>query len=137
MKAVTTKEFFAMIPSATSLEILSDRDFWKRVPEVNRILDVGCGLGEDIMRLREKYPNAEVVGVDRQPEMLGFFPEAIRADATNLPFETGYFDIAFANCVLCENENPEEILKEMRRVAKLILICDVDRKGNFTYASYY
>lgn len=33
----------------------------------DRVLDVGCGLGDGVRRLRGRWPQAEVVGVDLAP----------------------------------------------------------------------
>lgn len=131
----TTKDFFAKHYRGGLPTIVSNKDFWQKIPPGLKILDVGCGLGHDIENLRLKYPEAEIVGVDRQPEMIEMFPEAILADATELPFADKEFDIAYANCVLCENPTREQIVKEMKRVALRVLICDVDREGNFSYAT--
>jgi malonyl-CoA O-methyltransferase len=35
-----------------------------------RVLDVGCGLGDGVRRLRQRWPQAEVLGVDLAPRRL-------------------------------------------------------------------
>lgn len=137
-EVLTTREFFTRYGQDRIPVVLSNKDFWKRIPAGDRFLDVGCGLGDDIEKLRSVYPEAEIVGVDRQPEMVTLYPKAILADATELPFENKYFDVAYANCVLCENgkEEKKRIIKEMRRVALRVFICDTDKEGNFTYATF-
>lgn len=68
-----------------------------------RILDLGCGTGHLTNRIAET--GAEVVGIDRAPEMLEeaqrTYPERrfVRADARTLPFADA-FDGVFSNAVL-------------------------------------
>ena len=64
-----------------------------------RVLDVGCGKGRFARILREREPTAELWGLDISPQMLRLVPEGIHTRAgsmTELPFEDGYFDGAYA-----------------------------------------
>ncbi len=38
----------------------------------HRILELGCGTGELTLKILERYPSAEIVGVDYSPRMLDF-----------------------------------------------------------------
>jgi trans-aconitate 2-methyltransferase len=49
------------------------------------VMDLGCGPGNLTALLTERWPNADVAGVDNSPEMI----EAARAAAPALSFETG------------------------------------------------
>jgi trans-aconitate 2-methyltransferase len=49
------------------------------------VMDLGCGPGNLTALLAERWPNADVGGVDNSPEMI----EAARAAAPALSFETG------------------------------------------------
>ncbi|KFI94120.1 ribosomal RNA large subunit methyltransferase J-like protein [Bifidobacterium saguini DSM 23967] len=60
---------------------------------VKHVLDIGCGPGNSTAVLRERYPHAEILGVDNSPEMI----EAARK---------AHPDIDFA---LCDVSNPEEL----------------------------
>lgn len=40
------------------------------LPTQPRILEVGCGTGRNINRMRDRYPNAKIVGIDLSPAML-------------------------------------------------------------------
>jgi SAM-dependent methyltransferase len=75
-----------------------------RVPSVSRALDLGTGTGKAARAVGERYPGAEVVGVDLSPAMI---EEARRllpadlagrvtfdvADAAALPFADAAFDL--------------------------------------------
>jgi SAM-dependent methyltransferase len=80
-----------------------------------RIVDIGCGT----LGLRALAPSLDVTGVDRveRPEYPGPF---VRADATDLPFADGEFDLAYCNSVL-EHVEPAArpaLARELTRVAR-------------------
>jgi SAM-dependent methyltransferase len=69
-----------------------------------RALDLGTGTGKAARLVAERFPEAEVVGVDLAPEMIAearrLRPPALEqrvafevADAAQLPFEDGAFDL--------------------------------------------
>ncbi|WP_283787779.1 malonyl-ACP O-methyltransferase BioC [Bermanella sp. WJH001] len=67
------------------------------------ILDLGCGTGYCLPLLNQQYTKASLLGADIAPGMLAFaqqqYPEfqyAV-ADAENLPFAEGQFDLIFSN----------------------------------------
>ncbi len=73
-----------------------------RAPE--RILDIGCGTGEDALFLAREFPQARVRGVDLSEEMIraaiakvGLDPEGRitfkQGDAADLPFPDESFDL--------------------------------------------
>jgi SAM-dependent methyltransferase len=67
-----------------------------------RVLDVGTGTGLAAGILAERFPAAEIVGVDLSPRMIEVArrehgDERVRfdvADAASLPYEDGSFDLA-------------------------------------------
>jgi SAM-dependent methyltransferase len=74
-------------------------------PDPARILDVGTGTGAGALRLAQRFPEAEIVGVDLSSSMLEQArentPEDLRArvkferaDASALPFDDGSFELA-------------------------------------------
>ena len=77
----------------------------------HRILDLGTGTGSAALVLARRFPEAEIVGVDLSPRMIGEArrkapPElAVRVrfevgDAERLPYEDGSFDlVALANAI--------------------------------------
>jgi ubiquinone/menaquinone biosynthesis C-methylase UbiE len=69
-----------------------------------RALDLGTGTGKAARVLARRFPEAEVVGVDLSPAMVeqarGLLPDELAprvcfevADANELPFEDGSFDL--------------------------------------------
>jgi trans-aconitate 2-methyltransferase len=82
------------------------RDLVARIPNgaAARAADIGCGPGNSTEVLRERYPEAEIVGVDSSPDMI----EAARKRLPGVAFEvadiegwreTG-FDVILANAVI-------------------------------------
>ena len=86
-----------------------------------RVLDVGCGKGRFARVFREQEPEAEIWGLDISEEMLKFVPEGIRTRAgsmTELPFESGFFDAAYATESLEHAVEIEKAVSEICRVVK-------------------
>lgn len=93
-----------------------------------RVLDVGCGTGEDVVAVADRVgESGAVVGVDASEEMVAAARErhagetrvSFRvADAEALPFDDGAFDAARADRVLQHLERPEHALSELRRVTR-------------------
>ncbi|MFV8754771.1 class I SAM-dependent methyltransferase [Nannocystaceae bacterium ST9] len=67
-----------------------------------RVLDVGCGGAHFAMRLLERCPELELVGVDLSPEQIARARARTRAarfvegDATDLRFADGEFDLVYS-----------------------------------------
>lgn len=91
-----------------------------------RVLDVGCGDGEFALELARR--GASVVGIDSSSEMI----EAARrraktheadivfqqAEARQLPFPDGQFDVVTAITILCFVEDAEPVFREIARVIR-------------------
>ena len=79
-----------------------------------KVLDVGCGIG-DFLRYR---PNTQ--GVDVNPKTVEYCKErgldVQLMELDRLPFESSSFDSVVLDNVLEHIENPESILKEIKRV---------------------
>ena len=89
------------------------------------VLDVGCGTGEFTRRVAEVFPQARVVGVDLIEEHLALArrhdnPRITyqQADAFELPFETGSFDLVVCRHMLQAIPHAERVLAEMVRVCR-------------------
>jgi ubiquinone/menaquinone biosynthesis C-methylase UbiE len=86
-----------------------------------RVLDVGCGKGRFARIVKERQPEAEVWGLDISEAMLSFVPAEIRTRAgsmTELPFEDGWFDAAYATESLEHAVEVEKAVAELCRVVK-------------------
>lgn len=40
------------------------------LPTNARILEVGCGTGDNLIQLKQRFPNAQITGIDVSPDML-------------------------------------------------------------------
>lgn len=105
-----------------------------------KVLDVGCGTGEDVLALRQILGAAgRAVGVDkgadkiatacRQAAAAGIPAEFFEGDAYSLPFPDGTFDRCRADRVFQHLSDPMRALREMQRVlvpGGLVMLLDVD-----------
>ncbi|MBG0789884.1 MAG: methyltransferase domain-containing protein [Desulfovibrionaceae bacterium] len=83
-----------------------------------RVLDVGCGLGATVARLRARY-GAKAYGVEpsaAQVERGAIRSGVIRAGGDCLPFGDGTFSAVFCECVLSLLPDPRAGLREFHRV---------------------
>ena len=99
-----------------------------RLPDAPRILDVGCGTGEIAGRLASLFPRSTIVGVDiiephlelarKRYASLGDRVQFQVADAFELPFADGAFDLVVCRHVLQSVPTPEQVLAQLVRVTK-------------------
>ena len=86
-----------------------------------RVLDVGCGKGRFARIVKERYPLAEVWGLDISEQMLRHVPPGIHTRAgtmTELPFPDAFFDGAYATESLEHAVEVDRAVAEMCRVVK-------------------
>src|SRR4051812_30793687 len=82
----------------------------------DRLLDVGCGGGAFLRHVRETI-GCKIAGVDHSRLMVKLAaPYAALGDAQALPFETGYFTAVSSIVAFMFLDDPEQALREMRRV---------------------
>lgn len=91
-----------------------------------RVLDVGCGAGTDLVRFARG--GALVTGVDISPsaialarrnfDLQGLTADLREADGEHLPFPDGIFDLVFAHGVVQYTTNGRALVQECRRVLK-------------------
>ncbi len=94
-------------------------------PRGGAVLDVGCGTGIHL-EMYQRY-GCSLYGIDTSPSMLelaktrlGERAELRLADATQMPYEAGFFDLVL--CMLALHEMDEQVrsivLGELERVVK-------------------
>ena len=94
-----------------------------------RVLDLGCGGGfyADAFRRR----GADVIAVDNDPRELSLaaqvVPQALLADAADLPLADESVDAVFCSNLLEHTPNPDRVLDEIERVL---------RPGGWAYVSW-
>lgn len=101
-----------------------------------RILDVGCGTGALLEKVRHAFPDAVLHGIDISPNMLAVArSKNLRdvvldeGDAENLPYANRSFDIITCCSSFHHYPNPQKALAEFQRVARpagTLIICDMD-----------
>lgn len=83
------------------------------------MLDVGCGYGRYLKRLRADHPEATVVGIDAAPGMLaGVEPPIMAADAQAIPYPDDSVDTVLAMHMLYHVPDIAKAVAEFRRVLK-------------------
>jgi len=114
-------EKWAFYVEATTRETL------RRMPmsATARVLDVGCGTGELLSRLRLQHPDARLAGLDPVVEMLdvardklGGSPDLKIGYADSLPWASGSFDIVVSCNMFHYIAHPQAALREMARVIR-------------------
>ena len=94
-----------------------------------RAMDVACGpLGIMHLLADRVGPGGEVYGLDREARMITMAREVasdrgltltlVEGDAAATSFPEGHFDLVHARTLLVNIVNPEEILREMRRITR-------------------
>jgi ubiquinone/menaquinone biosynthesis C-methylase UbiE len=122
-------EAYAVLVNATSQPSV-DPLIELTAPRSNdRVLDVGCGTGQFVVRIASSVAHA--VGVDLTPAMLDQARahqsrERVsnvsweQADSTALPFEDGSFTLVVSRSMLHHAADPLATLAEMRRVCNAV-----------------
>ena len=132
-RAATTYDNNAVLQREIADRLLARLDYVRLAPQ--RLLDLGCGTGYLLSRLRRRYTRAELWGVD----LAGSMAQAARrrlqlplpfglgrrwsrgrfaiTDAEALPFADRSFDLIASNLTLqwC---NPDAVFRECRRLLR-------------------
>jgi len=110
-------------PMNRGLRVLGFRMFLP--PRGGSVLDIGCGTGIHLEMYR-KF-ECKLFGIDTSPSMLeiartrlGDGADLRQVDATQIPYETGFFNLVLCMLVLHEMDDHvrNEVLGEIKRVLK-------------------
>jgi len=95
------------------------------VTQPDSILDLGCGTGTLLQSLGNKFPQAQLTGLDFSPEMLQIAREKhpdtvnlVLGSADYLPFADHSFALIISTSALHYFPHPLETIQEARRVLK-------------------
>jgi ubiquinone/menaquinone biosynthesis C-methylase UbiE len=111
-----------------------------------RVLEVGCGEGRQLTAIGQRFPQADLIGLDLPDVELeeawgGIESHMVQASALDLPFPDDAFDLVMAIEVLEHLPDPERALQEIARVAKGAVVLSVPwepvwRLGNLARGRY-
>ena len=96
-------------------------------PENPVIIDLGIGPGILIKKLRDRIPNARIIGIDPSPEMIHFASQNNKHDryltvllgrAEKIPLTTASVDTTVTRFSLSSWTTPHDGFKEIHRVLK-------------------
>jgi tRNA (cmo5U34)-methyltransferase len=95
-----------------------------------RVLELGVGTGETTRRLLERYPDAEVTGLDSQPEMVFKAREvgiAARLARMEDPLPDGPWDLVLSVLAVHHLTDPRkrDLFRRVREEAQAMVIGDV------------
>jgi SAM-dependent methyltransferase len=101
---------------------LDAKDFKKYLPDNARILEIGCSSGEYLSGLRDER-NWEITGIDVSKHAISIAKKTynlnvICKDLFECKFEDNYFDLVILRYVLEHLHNPDDVIKEIKRILK-------------------
>jgi len=112
----------------------------------SRVMDAGCGEGDDLMSLRQAFPEAELFGMDASAAMLAMarqrgqqagsgmkklfrrlravsgatdLPQLACADFGRLPLASASMDLLWSNLALHWHPQPHWVMREWSRVLRI------------------
>lgn len=104
------------------------------------ILDVGCASGWFLAQLKKEFRGSEAFGIDVYGKAIDYGKKIYKnihlkkADAHKIPFPGNSFDVIVCCEVLEHVENPEQVIREMKRVLRRngTLVVEIDT-GNWLF----
>ncbi len=108
--------------------------------KINSILDVGCGEGFTLNRLKQRGIGQILAGVEYSKTAIELgrkaYPDIkiIQGSIYELPYKNNSFDLVLCTEVLEHLDKPQDALKELIRVSKKYLIISVPNEPFFMLA---
>lgn len=110
------------------------REMLTNIPNgATSLLDVGCGRGYFLNRVREVHPSLRLVGCDLVDKLAYEGLELISGNIENLPFEDNSFDVVTCSHTLEHILTPEKAIAELKRVARHVLFVTVPCQRYYFY----
>src|SRR3989344_5248458 len=110
--------------------------------QADSILDVGCGEGFTLNRLKENKIGKRLEGIEYSKTAIELgkksYPDIkiTQGDIYNLSYKDNEFDLVLCTEVLEHLENPTKGLKELIRVSKKYLVVSVPNEPLFMFAQF-
>lgn len=97
--------------------------------DVERVLEIGCGPGQNLIGLSKLFPNTKIYGIDNDKEIIEIAREHTKnyqniiveeRDVLNTDYNKNSFDCAFHNLVstFFSDDKKRRLYKEVSRVLK-------------------
>ncbi|MGM0671926.1 MAG: malonyl-ACP O-methyltransferase BioC [Pseudomonadota bacterium] len=124
-RAAATYEEHAVLQREVQERMLGRLDWIRLQPE--RIVDLGCGIGEALDHLSRRYRSARLAGVDFAPEMVARArrrgrwlrrPQVVCGDLEALPLAEQSFDLAVSSSALQWCSDLDQAFSEVRRILR-------------------
>jgi SAM-dependent methyltransferase len=113
-----------------------------KINHAHRVLEVGCGTGVLTSEMRQ-FHHGWTYGIDLSPDLLSIAhtrdtnKRYILGDGNDLPFRSESFDLVFCHYFLLWVNQPEQVLKEMKRVMHknhpILALAEPDYGGRIDY----
>lgn len=103
----------------SELTIFDEPDQFKPI----NVLDIGCGLGATLLKVKKKYPNAQLYGLEPNPAVCAVAKHVAHTvtnpvDAFPLDFPENFFDDIIIGNILETVDDPQAYISELRRYLK-------------------
>ncbi len=119
-RAVTTFDEADFFYAETRSRLLERLELFRIKPQC--IVDLGTGTGSGVSELKQRFDDANVIGIDAVLAMLqqagSACQLAVCADSCQLPFPDNSIDLAFSNLAVQWFDNPSRAFEEITRVLR-------------------
>ncbi|WP_160500195.1 glycosyltransferase [Paenibacillus dendrobii] len=99
------------------VQLMDEQDRYKKI----KVLDIGCACGATLLKVKYRYPNSELFGVERNEyaaSIATFIGDVTIADVEDISFEASFFDYIFLGDILHQLKNPGELLIRLKSSLK-------------------